>query len=293
LLAALALLPPILFSRSTLDADQLTNGVAFLFCALLAREISGDGRLPAKRVVPLLVLAAVLAQAKSAYLLLPLLSLALPASRFEGWRHRAMVIMLLTLPGILGSVAWMLVLKHGYFQGAVYVTWSGKVMPDEQMKYILSMPAQYLGVLTATIFRTPIVPRSFIELIGVFGPPVSIPMGIYPVLAVLLLAVGLSEDRVPVSNLHAASTRVLAIGIALATVLTILTLLYLQWTRFQGSVIDGFSGRYLYPLLPVAALLVRARGDRLFGLPPVKWLTLIGVLSVGTTLWVTIATYWL
>ena len=40
-----ALLPTILFTRSTLDADQFTNGLAFLFLALTFGEIAAAGRI--------------------------------------------------------------------------------------------------------------------------------------------------------------------------------------------------------------------------------------------------------
>ena len=84
----------------------------------------------------------------------------------------------------------------------------------------------------------------------------------------------------------------LAVGVlALVSVVIILTLLYVQWTRVGGPVIDGWNGRYVYPLAPLAVLLTRGRNEQLFRLAPVHWLALVGTLSVGFTLWTTMQIY--
>ena len=292
LLAGFALLPPILFSRSTLDADQLSNGIAFLFIALLCREIAGTGLTRTTRMLVLIVTAAILAQAKSAYLLVPLLALAIPVARFRTARSRWSFLALITLPGLVGSLAWMLTLRTGYFAHAEYRTWSGPVVPDQQMQHVLSAPLEYLEVLARTIFATPLVPRALLDFVGVFGPPVSIPAVLYPVLLVLLVSLWFFERPAERSRLHARPTRLLAAGIAMVTVVAILTMLYLQWTRLHGEVVDGFNGRYLYPLAPLLVLLATGRGVQVRGLSAAVWLLALGAVSVAATCWVTWQTYW-
>jgi uncharacterized membrane protein len=290
-LAAVALLPPILFSRSTLDADQLTNGLAFLFLALVTREVAASGPIRGRTIATLAVAAFLLAQAKSAYLLLPLMSLAIPAQRFGTATRRVVSCALITLPGILASIGWMLLLKLTYFTALSYRTWSGVVEPHQQLAAVLGHPLAYASVLLRTSFTTPVIPRAIIEFLGVFGPPVRLPMLVIVALAGLLMLTVASGERMAKPALKSWRTRALAIAIAAVTVVVILTLLYLQWTRFGGPVIDGFNGRYLYPLAPLLLLLIPPAGRKLFGQSSSAWLIALGFVSVGATWWMTSWTY--
>jgi len=290
-LAGLALLPPILFSRSTLDADQLSNGLAFLFLALAMREVGAEGRIREGTIVVLSVIAFLLAQAKSAYLLLPLLSFAIPVERFETMGRKGRACALVCLPGISASTGWMLLLKLTYFTTQEYRTWSGLVEPHRQLAWVFSNPLGYVTVLLRTLFGTAFIPRVTVEFFGVFGPPVRLPMLIIIALAGLLMITVSSDERMTAPCLKSWRTRSFAIAIAVVTVLLILSLLYLQWTRFGGAVIDGFNGRYLYPLAPLFLFLVPSAGRRLFGLSSAAWLSVLGLVSVCATWWMTWWTY--
>ena len=68
-------------------------------------------------------------------------------------------------------------------------------------------------------------------------------------------------------------------------------LLCLQWTGLDADTIQGFQGRYLYPLLPVLVLLLYGRGRAFFGRGPGVWLTVLGTTTLVGTLWVTWSTY--
>ena len=286
-LASIALLPPVLFSRSTLDADQFTNGLAFLFLALVMREIGAKGRISSVTLAGLSIGGLILAQCKSAYLFLPLLALAIPVERFGSGRSKALAMTVIALPGLLGSVAWMVTLKQTYFQGLRYRTWSGLVLPDQQLNLILSQPLIYGEPVARTVFATPLLPKSVIEFLGVFGPPVMMPTAFYPALAILTGSAILSEERASQSPLHEWRTRALALSLALVTILVILTLLYIQWTRFQAPIVQGFNGRYFYPLAPLLLLFAPSSGIAFLGVPGRCWLILVGLVSLGGTLWVT------
>jgi uncharacterized membrane protein len=290
-LAAVALLPPILFSRSTLDADQFTNGLAFLFLALVIREIGAAGRIRSSTLAGLAASAFILAQCKSAYLLLPLLSLAIPAQRFGSARSKLLGCALICLPGALASAAWMLALRLTYFEGIQYRTWSGLVRPEEQMQLILSDPVGFAGTILATVFGTPFIPKTILEFLGVFGPPVTLPAPYFPVAALLLTGVIASGRRIPDGALKSWRTRTFSVAIAAVTMLIILTLLYLQWTRYGAPVVQGFNGRYLYPLAPLLLLLLPMMGKPFFGVSSRAWLLAIGAVSLAITWWQTWVTY--
>ena len=291
-LAAVALLPPILFTRSTLDADQFTVGLAFLFLALMIREIAAGGRIGTRALAGLAIGAFILAQCKSAYFLLPLLSLAIPASRFGSMPAKLLGCALICVPGILASAAWMIALKLNYFDNiAQYSTWSGVVRPGDQLQFILSGPLNYLRIVLTTLFATPLIPKVMLEFLGVFGPPVRLPLPFYPIAGVLLAGVVYSDRPIAEAALTRWRTRTFALAIAAATIFIILTLLYLQWNQYRGPLIEGFQGRYLYPLIPLFLLAIPAAGKPFFGIPARAWLLAIGLLSVGATWWKTWTTY--
>ena len=66
----------------------------------------------------------------------------------------------------------------------------------------------------------------------------------------------------------------------------------LQWTRVGAPVVEGFNGRYLYPLAPLLLLAIPATGKPVFGFRASAWLSLLAIASVTATLWVTWATYY-
>jgi uncharacterized membrane protein len=283
-LAAVALLPPILFNRSTLDADQFTVGLAFFFLALVIREIAGTGRIGTRTLAAMAIGAFILAQCKSAYLLLPLLSLAIPVSRFGSVKSKFLACALICLPGIIASFAWMIALKLSYFDNILqYRTWSGVVRPQDQMQLILSQPLGYASIVLTTIFATSFIPKTVLEFLGAVGPAGPLPLAFYPVALTLLAGVIFSGPRITAPALTSSRLRSFAIGIAAATVLIVLTLLYVQWTRYLGPVIEGFQGRYLYPLAPLLLLVIPAAGKPFFNIPARGWLLAIGVLSIGAT----------
>jgi uncharacterized membrane protein len=290
-LAAVALLPPMLFSRSTLDADQITNGLAFLFLAMTFREIAARGKLQPAATGGLAAGAFLLAQAKSAYLLLPLQALAIPRERFGSRGGKALACALICVPGILASAAWMLALRSGYFTAIEYRTWSGIVKPDSQVQLVLANPLAYAGTLLHTIFGTAFIPEAIVGFLGVFGPPVMLPIALILTIGFLLVATVIADQGVTEPRLRSSATRLLAIAISVATFGLILTLLYVQWTRYAAPVIDGFSGRYLYPLVPLLLLFVPSLGKPVSRLGAQQWLAILAVVSAAATLWMTWATY--
>ncbi len=290
-LAAIALLPTIMFSRSTLDADQVTNGLAFLFVASLFAETAKSEPISGRAIAGLALLAFVVAQCKSVYMVLLFLAFALPVARFGSRRHWLLACLAIVVPGVLATLAWMVSVKLTYFAGIHYKTWAGDVAPDDQLAAMLRDPLNYGQVVLRTLFGSPLLPDALRGLIGVFGPPVALPPIIYGALLALFggaVASEGAEGRPRASAL----LRALAVVAFLAGAGLTLTLLYIQWTGVGRPIIQGFQGRYLYPLLPGLLVSLPAKPVAIFGLQPSKWLALLGTLATASTLWLTYATYW-
>ncbi|GAB2178377.1 DUF2142 domain-containing protein [Dongia sp. agr-C8] len=288
-LAALALLPAITFGRSTVDADPVTNGMAFLFIACVLREIADQGPIRIRNLLLLAVLGFVFAQCKSAYCVMLLLVLAIPGSRFTSLRSRAGWLALLILPGILASFGWMLLVKESVLAGASYQTWSGAANPDQQLALILGDPAGYLLTLFDTLFLTPFFRDSLMGLVGMFGPPVV--MNPLTCMILLLLLLGTTVTDPLERPVYPRSLDGWVAVICAAFLVLSLTLLYLQWTGLGARVIDGFLGRYLYPLMPLLLVSIRVRW-RATAFKPALSLTSVAGLGLTAMLWLTVRAYY-
>jgi uncharacterized membrane protein len=247
------------------------------------------GKISARALTVLVLSALVVAQCKSAYLLLPLLALAIPVERFGsrwGWMVASALVI---LPGIVTSAVWMIALKNSFFAGAQYHTWAGNVYPDRQMAHIIANPLSYVTALLRTMFASNLVPIALLGFIGIFGPPVAMPVIFYAAILGCLLIVLRGESSRPVP----AAARWLAPAIFAAGFVLILTLLYVQWDGVDAPVVNGFQGRYLYPLVaPLLVFLPRRKSGPFLGLESKHWAGVLGVFALSGTFLVTWTTYW-
>ena len=291
-LAMVALLPTIVFSRATLDADQVTNGLAFLFVAAVLRSASLPTPLTLGRVAFLAALAFFEAQCKTAYMVLLPLALAIPAARYGSRARWALASAAIILPGVIASALWMVSLKTGYFAGLRYDTAAGHVFPDAQTAAVLANPLGYLTVFARTVVDVHFLSMALVGLIGIFGPPVMMPsLFILGALAALILGLmGEGAMEKPAAN---AAFRALAVLAFLAGAGLVLTLLYVQWTGLGASTISGFSGRYLFPLLPALLVFLPAKPVRVGPFTDGDWGVVLGALSLVGVVTTTAQTYWL
>jgi uncharacterized membrane protein len=92
--------------------------------------------------------------------------------------------------------------------------------------------------------------------------------------------------------LKSRSTRLLALLLFGSAALIVLTLLYLQWNGVAAPIIQGFQGRYLYPVVPLLFLFVpNLRSGAGRKISARSCLLAVGALSVAITCWVTWKTY--
>lgn len=283
MLCAIALLPTITFYRSYVNADSFTNGLAFLLLAFILREITAPGIIRRKTVYWLAITAFLLAQAKNAYLFLPFMALAIPTERFPSQHSHIRSLALITLPGALASVTWMLLIKHSYFSNGVsYHTWGGEVNPQAQTQFILSHPIQYLLILTNTLCFTLTVPDAFTSLFNEVGLGYSLPLPIILVLLLCILKITLLDWVVPVR--YSKQVRTLGGIICLGVLFISFTILYIQWTGLQDQTIKGFQGRYLFPMLPLITLFVEPSDQTKNAPKNASYIALLGILGLSATI---------
>jgi len=291
-MAALALLPTIVFSRTTLDADQITHGIAFYFVANAFAAMVEPRKLSCRALTTLVVSGLLIAQSKSAYFVLLQLVLAIPVARYGSRLRWLFASALIALPGTALNIAWMVALKHTYVAGLHYYTWAGHVYPDGQTAFILQHPLAYLGVLVRTIFTTNLIPLTLLGFIGIFGPPVAMPVVFYAVLVAALFCVLAGEGDAGSPSVPTAAKWLTASAFISGFVL-LLTLIYIKWDSPGASVIQGFQGRYLFPLAAPALTCLPRSGSRAYlGLGVASWTAILAATSLFGTVFVTWTTYW-
>jgi uncharacterized membrane protein len=291
LLCAIALLPPLTFSRSTVDADQVTTALAFLFVGSVWRAIVREDAARPRELGWLAAMAFVIAQCKGAYVVLPLLVLAIPAHRFAGGRARLTWLAVLIVPGAIADAAYMLALKYSYFAGLSYHTWAGQPDPSRQLALILHDPFLYARVLARTVFATGLIPLSVLQMLGTFGPPLTLPGAVIVTLAALM-GVIVVTDGTGAAVTYPKAAAWLAVLIAAAVLGIALTLLYIQWTGYAAPSVQGFQGRYLYPVLPVLMVFLRATRRDVLGIGAAGWVLALAGIGLGSASWFAVAAYY-
>ena len=254
-LCAFALLPTTVFSRSTLDADQITNAFAFFFIATTLREIVRKDPIHLKNIFALAVTAFIAAQCKNVYLFLPLLAIAIPRVRLNSGMQRVISLLLIALPGFIGSVTWLALVRHDFalHSSPTYTIAAGTVDIVQQSSFVLHHPLSYLVILLKTLFGTPFFAKILIDIFGVFGPPLTLPALVIFILIVLFAAI-VASDRSLIAH-YGKVTRYLT-GLIIGVFFCIsLTALYVQWTPLGADHVSGFQGRYLLPLLPLLLIM--------------------------------------
>jgi len=229
---AAALLPMTLFLAASWSPDAATIALAFLFTAMLLREIVGDRR---PRLSVLAIVGALLGLAKPAYFLIALLALLIPVRRFVV----ATVVIGATL---IGSAMAMSNAARAHTPRSDIAVDSAA-----QRRCLVEKPLHFAGVAVRHVLQYRFEYTE--QMIGRLGMlDIRLPdIIIWSELLLLLIAALASGGSLPVAG------RALAILIFVATVGGILVAFFVGYSR-SCDVIEGIQGRYLLPVLPLLLL---------------------------------------
>src|SRR3954451_2867638 len=273
LVVLIALTPMSTHLRASMSSDALTNGIAFLFIAFVARACFTDENLTPARWFAITLLAALLCLTRITYLPVAILPLAVPASRFGGaasaWRSR-IVLSMVVLAAAIGSS------RIATYYWAPYR--ADVTAPRDQLTFIFGHPAAFLHVLC---FEHVVHAKWYlISMIGDLGSGLwSLPLPklvvlIYWAIFVAFLIADTNRD-VRVTPFQRFFFAFLCAGATFAVALA----LYLTWNLVGADHIDGLQGRYYIPFIPAAAFIVHRRADGL----PQRWRIGITIAAVAVT----------
>lgn len=238
--AMVGLTPMFLYLAGSFSADTVTSGIAFAAAAYALRLWQDEG--PRTAWVAFIVLAFLLALAKPAYLLVPLLSLAL-------WRSRQ------ARPLIAAAIAAM-------GAGAAIAAWTARAGYFAMRPDLLADPRQQFAHITRYPLRVATAVLSdyarhteqyFEHFVGRLGwLDIGLPAFVRYAYLAAFLYVALSCG-LPLTWRR----RLLILAVFAGSLVLVSVSQYMIWTPVGSSEVDGIQGRYF---LPVAPLLIVALG---------------------------------
>ena len=259
LMAAVALMPGVLYLACNLSYDPTTNALCFLGIALAVDSIlDRNTKLTWQRAMGILMALLVGGIAKTVYMPLMLLTWLLPRSKFDsngqriGYKAITVVIMVFAVLSMVRSVnAGNTVLMDERASGA---------NSDEQIRWLLSHPVQYLGYFFAylwkyvTVYFVDICRTSWAYLGSMSGTLDTLSLGL---LFFCAFTGNDAEDGTRTITWKQRLGFLIVAGLAIGLTFTTM---YVAYSKVGEFYFGGVQARYMTPLLPLVYMILSPDG---------------------------------
>ena len=252
---ACAMLPMWLEAASSFNYDATTNALTLLFIAYVLHLKFKKEKISIIDFIPIFIIMAIVAPIKQVYLLMALITFIIPISKYSKriWYLICNVgtLLISALLGIFGRITWIAEINN--FSGNT----SGIYAPAVEywtMGQILGNPIEAMGVFFGTIGKNILFyVRSMVgDRLGWYDIPVRTVVIIGFIIVLILAA--LSEKEKVGKNSIKVKDKVLMIVVFVLVSMAILLAMWLYFTPSNSSIIEGVSGRYFLPILPLLLL---------------------------------------
>ncbi len=258
LLVLLALLPMSVSVNSSLSADVFTNGVAFLFIAVIMREILSKEPFIRKRMVVLTVLIVLLGLGKMVYVVLLFLFLAIPRKRFSSQRQYFLNFSILLLAGLISSFILKIYLDHLYLPWHLYnkvyaanATLGFQSDMNEQLQYVSDHFWKTIVLFIGSFFRQiPEISSGYIGILGRYDTRLPAGLVIFSFIAIFLVAVFSSKKEYKLNLWH----RLILVAVFFMITSLIMISQYLTWEPVGSDHLQPLQGRYFIPAFPLVLI---------------------------------------
>ncbi|MEZ5691825.1 MAG: DUF2142 domain-containing protein [Rickettsiales bacterium] len=287
LLSAFCLLPAMMNSRSGVNIDGIVIAIVFLFIGQILYLMKKEKPVSSKDIVLLIILAFIAAQGKGAYVPLLFLAFLIPKRLFSSKYSYIITIILTIIPALIVSFGWSALAKNAILSDIKYYNDNGLVWPDGQFEWIISHPFSFSVVVLKTFFASPMLPNSLWESIGSIGwgsNHISIPIISY-ILLIITIFMAMAYEPVGKQLENSKIKKFFITLMALSCIGLALTMLYVQWSEYKADVIQGFQGRYLYPLLPLLCIFIKPVTGSESKTKAIIALWVFGIISSASILW--------
>jgi uncharacterized membrane protein len=243
-LALVALLPMSLHQAGSLSADGMTIGLAIVVTTVIWRLTFLESEVSRTELILLFVSTISLSLTKLTYAPISLLILMIPAKRLGGSRRYAAIVASVLLCSCIAIILWM-----SQFRGVPKLDLNPAVNPAQQKEYILHHPDRVVPILISTVTTYGI--RIISGVIGAFGwNEFALPL-VLVVIYYAVLAASVAAGGVP----RYWRAAIVATAVGILNLAVMLSAFYIECRPVGETAMDGFQGRYLVPLLPLAIFL--------------------------------------
>ncbi len=238
LIFALGLLPGLLFQSASYSADVVTNAFALLAVALTIYYRDLTRKIKFKDLIILLFSYIMAFITKIAYFPIVLLIYLIPNKKFNNQRKARLAKILIPLIGLI-----VFALASLYAQKIGIIQWPKEgVNSTLQLKYILANPISYLYTLYKTLQASIIsITATLTTQLGYCGLTGELDFII--IIGTIVFAIASCT-----SDLRKFDKIVLAL-IVLCCVGAAMSSMYISYNVVGNSIVEGFQGRYLAPVL--------------------------------------------
>jgi len=257
-LAALAVLPVVVFQAASVSADTVTIALVLLVLAYAARFTVGSEPISRGALAECAAAVVALALAKQPYWLFAL-ALTVPALR----RREIRLVVGATLAGAaVVAAAWSAWAADRHVPqdfAPAYIDEGNyayrDVDPDEQLTHVRERPWEFAAVVVRTFAHDgTTITRDAVTQTAWWRVPWWATLG----LALTLVALAFGDAQPSLGRASSVAIGLLAVAVLLVSVL----LGYAGWNAVEAPRVDAFQGRYLFPVAAAALLAVPSRWAR-------------------------------
>ncbi len=258
MMAWLALLPSSLFIHASLSGDAVTNGLCFwLLSALLWLSFSENNFAEAPRWLKagIFISSAMIVLSKPVYFPLVLLAWFVPIRKFSKGSSFYLFAAGLCLTN-LALLAWWY-----HYAGGLFIPYDDYnprfregvqlnegVQPHQQLAYVLSHPFGFTKTMLVSYFESG--PATLAHYFGKFGWEKNyLPGGLIALLFLATAWVSVTDSRAGL--LLKTKHRIGLAAIAVAMMVALALVLYMQWMPVGSDRVSALSGRYFFPVFPL------------------------------------------
>ncbi|MBQ3007977.1 MAG: DUF2142 domain-containing protein, partial [Oscillospiraceae bacterium] len=272
---AAAMLPMTIHVGASVSYDCFIISMAFLLTAVVLNFIMVKQVLDWKKLLLLGLLCIMIAPLKSAYILIPLIIVAIPSDRFKNkklaYAFKTVVLVLCCLHFMRytsGKISGVVKKSSRQIAQTTVAETAAETAVAEGTKkisnftigYMLKHPGVLLKMVISTFFEN--FTFYFNSMIGGYLGYLNLsevtinPLMLSGFIIILILAFVRENEETPLMSIP---VRLLAVAVFAGT-LAILVGACITWTPMDYTTIWGFQGRYLLPVLPLIMIALQSKG---------------------------------
>lgn len=249
LLFFISLLPMSLQEATSLapDAMIISTIIALTSFVIYQRE-NKKTSMNTKNKILIAVLSILISLCKIVYLPLIFLIFLIPDNKFKSKKEKMIYCFSICAISAILNLYWLSI------SSSYLVAFHNRSNSSMQLKYILSNPIGYCIIIFRTIDFYILIYLE--ELVGCsLGKFVVGTSPIMVLLAIIFLFLLVGGREKKGKWLLKISEKIYVSLLLIGTTALMFTSLYMQWTGYRESMVDGTQGRYFIPMIPVLAML--------------------------------------